>query len=48
MPPGLQMEGLGELQIPDDYSEEDNRIVHFVLLPDHVTHIKNQMKKMGE
>ena len=32
----------------DDYSEEDNRIVHFVLLPDHVRHIKNQMKKMGE
>ena len=32
----------------DDYSEEDNRIVHFVLLPDHVRHIKHQMKKMGE
>ena len=30
----------------DDYSEEDNRIVHFVLLPDHVRHIKNQLKKM--
>jgi len=30
----------------DDYSEEDNRIVHFVLLPDHLRHIKNQLKKM--
>ncbi len=29
----------------DDYSEEDNRIVHFVLLPDHLRHIKNQLKK---
>ena len=29
----------------DDYSEEENRIVHFVLLPDHLRHIKNQMKK---
>jgi len=32
----------------DDYSEEDNRIVHFVLLPDHLRHIKNQLKKMGD
>jgi len=32
----------------DDYSEEDNRIVHFVLLPDHLRHIKNQLKKTGE
>ena len=32
----------------DDYSEEDNRIVHFVLLPDHVRHIKNQLKETGE
>ena len=32
----------------DDYSEEDNRIVHFVLLPDHLRHIKNQIKKTGE
>ena len=32
----------------DDYSEEDNRIVHFVLLPDHLRHIKNQMKKTVE
>ena len=30
----------------DDYSEEDNRIVHFVLLPDHLRHIKNQLKNM--
>ena len=29
----------------DDYSEEENRIVHFVLLPDHLRHIKNQLKK---
>ena len=32
----------------DDYSEEDNRIVHFVLLPDHLRHMKNQIKKTGE
>ena len=32
----------------DDYSEEDNRIVHFVLLPDHLRHLKNQIKKIGE
>jgi len=32
----------------DDYSEEDNRIVHFVLLPDHLRHIKNQLKKTGD
>ena len=32
----------------DDYSEEDNRIVHFVLLPDHLRHIKNQLKKIGD
>ena len=31
----------------DDYSEEDNRIVHFILLPDHVRHIKNQLKETG-
>ena len=30
----------------DDYSEEDNRIVHLILLPDHLRHIKNQLKKM--
>ena len=32
----------------DDYSEEDNRIVHFILLPDHLRHIKNQLKQTGE
>jgi len=32
----------------DDYSEEENRIVHFVLLPDHLRHIKNQLKKIGD
>jgi len=29
----------------DDYTEEDERIVHFVLLQDHLRFIKNQMKK---
>ena len=29
----------------DDYTEEDNRIVHFILLNDHVKFLKNQMKK---
>ena len=28
----------------DDYSEEENRIVHFVLLKDHLRYIKTQMK----
>ena len=32
----------------DDYSEEENRIVHFILLPDHLRHIKNQLKKIVE
>ena len=32
----------------DDYSEEDERIVHFVLLQDHIRFLKNQMKKSGE
>lgn len=32
----------------DDYTEEDERIVHFVLLQDHLKFIKNQMKKSGE
>ncbi len=32
----------------DDYTEEDERIVHFVLLQDHLRFIKNQMKKSGE
>jgi len=30
----------------DDYSEEENRIVHFVLLKDHLRYIKTQMKSM--
>ena len=29
----------------DDYTEEDSRIVHFILLNDHVKFLKNQMKK---
>ena len=29
----------------DDYTEEENRIVHFILLNDHVKFLKNQMKK---
>ena len=32
----------------DDYTEEDERIVHFVLLQDHLRFIKNEMKKSGE
>ena len=32
----------------DDYTEEDERIVHFVLLQDHIRFIKNQMKKSGQ
>ena len=32
----------------DDYTEEDERIVHFVLLQDHLKFIKNEMKKSGE
>jgi predicted secreted protein with PEFG-CTERM motif len=28
----------------DDYSEEDERIVHFVLLQDHLRFLKNEMK----
>ena len=31
----------------DDYSEEENRIVHFVLLKDHLRYIKTQMKDMN-
>jgi hypothetical protein len=30
----------------DDYSEEENRIVHFILLKDHLRHLKTQLKKM--
>ena len=32
----------------DDYTEVDERIVHFVLLQDHLRFLKNQMKKSGE
>jgi predicted secreted protein with PEFG-CTERM motif len=32
----------------DDYTEEDERIVHFVLLQDHLRFLKNQMKKSEE
>ena len=32
----------------DDYTEENERIVHFVLLQDHLKFLKNQMKKSGE
>jgi predicted secreted protein with PEFG-CTERM motif len=29
----------------DDYSEDDERIIHFVLLQDHLRYLKNEMKK---
>lgn len=32
----------------DDYTEEDERIVHFVLLQDHLKFLKNEMKKSDE
>ena len=32
----------------DDYTEDDERIVHFVLLQDHLRFIKNEMKKSDE
>ncbi len=32
----------------DDYTEEDERIVHFVLLQDHLRILKNDMKKSNE
>ena len=32
----------------DDYTEEDERIVHFVLLQDHIKFLKNQLKKSDE
>jgi predicted secreted protein with PEFG-CTERM motif len=32
----------------DDYTEIDERIVHFVLLQDHLRFLKNQMKQSGE
>ncbi len=35
------------LQI-DDFSEEGGRIVHFILLPDHVKFLKTSLKKQGQ
>ena len=32
----------------DDYSEDDERVVHFVLLQDHLRYLKNEMKKTEE
>ena len=32
----------------DDYSNESNRIVHFVLLQDHLKFLKNELKKSGD
>ena len=32
----------------DDYTEDDERIVHFVLLQDHLRFIKNQLQKSGK
>ena len=32
----------------DDYTEDDERIVHFILLQDHLRFLKNQMKKSDE
>lgn len=32
--------------IIDDYTEEDERIVHFVLLQDHLKYLKNEQKKI--
>ena len=32
----------------DDYTEEDERIVHFVLLQDHLRFLKNEMKKLDK
>ncbi len=32
----------------DDYTEDDERIVHFVLLQDHLRFIRNQLQKSGE
>ncbi len=29
----------------DDYTEDDERIIHFVLLKEHIRHIKNQLKQ---
>jgi len=32
----------------DDYTEDDERIVHLVLLQDHLRYMKNEMKKSGD
>lgn len=32
----------------DDYTEDDERMVHFVLLQDHLRFLKNQLKATGE
>jgi len=32
----------------DDYSDENNRIVHFVLLQDHLKFLKNELKKSSD
>ena len=32
----------------DDYSEDNERIVHFVLLQDHLRFLKNEMRKSGD
>ena len=32
----------------DDYTEEEERIVHFVLLQEHLRYVKNELKKSGE
>ncbi len=32
----------------DDYTEDNERIVHFVLLQDHLRFLKNEMKKLDE
>ncbi len=32
----------------DDYTEESERIVHFVLLQDHLKHLKNQLKQSDQ
>jgi len=32
----------------DDYTEEDERIVHFIILQDHLRFLKNEMKKSGQ
>jgi predicted secreted protein with PEFG-CTERM motif len=32
----------------DDYTEDDERIVHFVLLQDHLRFIKNKLQKSGD